>query len=215
MSVVTISRQLGSHGRHIAEEVAARLSALCVDKEILAEMAQREGVSVDMIVQAEERLISRPIMISEEMKSLFAAQGRKQGSLADAKSFVTQLGAAIRGLADQGNVVFVGRGTQLLLADYPQALHARIYAPLEVRAARIEQSRELPNQDMALRVARQADEQRNEWFRHFFPSISWKDSRHYHLMINTACIPKEVAVEIIVQAAQPTAGSSRDYQAGK
>jgi hypothetical protein len=67
MSVVTISRQLGSHGRHIAEEVAARLSALCVDKEILAEMAQREGVSVDMIVQAEERLISRPIMISEEM----------------------------------------------------------------------------------------------------------------------------------------------------
>jgi hypothetical protein len=127
MAVVTVSRQLGSHGRHIAEEVAARLSAVCVDKEVLAEMAQREGVSVDMIVQAEARLISRPILVSEEMKSLFAAQARKQGSLGDVNSFVTQLGAAIRALADQDNVVFVGRGTQLLLADYPQALHVGVF----------------------------------------------------------------------------------------
>jgi cytidylate kinase len=206
MSVVTVSRQLGSYGMHIAEEVAARLSAVCVDKEVLAEMAQREGVSVEMIVQAEKRLVSRPVLVSEEMKSLFAAQARKQGSLGDVNNFVSQLGAAIRALADQDNVVFVGRGTQLLLADYPQALHVRIYAPLEVRAARIQQSRELSTQEMALQVVRKADEQRNDWFRHFFPGISWKDARHYHLMINTARIPEEVAVEIIVQAARSTAG---------
>jgi cytidylate kinase len=206
MSVVTVSRQLGSYGMHIAEEVAARLSAVCVDKEVLAEMAQREGVSVEMIVQAEKRLVSRPVLVSEEMKSLFAAQARKQGSLGDVNNFVSQLGAAIRALADQDNVVFVGRGTQLLLADYPQALHVRIYAPLEVRAARIQQSRELSTQEMALQVVRKADEQRNDWFRHFFSGISWKDARHYHLMINTARIPEEVAVEIIVQAARSTAG---------
>jgi hypothetical protein len=205
MSVVTVSRQLGSHGRHIAEEVAARLSAVCVDKEVLAAMAQQEGVSVEMIVQAEKRLISRPVLVSEEMKSLFAAQARKQGGLADVNSFVTQLSAAIRALADQDNVVFVGRGTQLLLAEYPQALHVRIYAPLEVRADRIQQSRELSSQETALQVVRQADEQRNDWFRHFFPGTSWKDSRYYHLMINTARIPEEVAVEIIVQAARSTA----------
>jgi cytidylate kinase len=206
MSVVTISRQLGSYGTHIAEEVAARLPAVCVDKEVLAEMAQREGVSVDVIVQAEERLVSRPILVTEEMKSLFASQARKQGSLADESSFVTQLGAAIRALADQDNIVFVGRGTQLLLADYPQALHVRIYAPLEVRAARIQQSRALSNLETAMQVVRQADEQRNNWFRHFFPRVSWKDARYYHLMINTARIPKEVAVDIIAQAALPTAG---------
>ena len=206
MSVVTVSRQLGSHGRHIAEEAAARLSAICVDKEILAEMAQREGVSVDMIVQAEKLLISRPIMVSEDMKSLFASQARQQGGLADVKGFVTQLGAAIRALADQDNIVFVGRGTQILLADYPKALHVRIYAPLEVRAARIQQSRGLSSQEVALQVVRQADEQRNDWFRHFFAGISWKDARHYHLMINTVRVPEDVAVDIIVQAAQPTAG---------
>lgn len=205
MSVVTISRQLGSYGTHIAEEVATRLAAVCIDKEVLAAMAQQEGVSVDVIVQAEERLLSRPILVTEEMKSLFAAQTRKQGSLADENSFVTQMGAAIRTLADQDNIVLVGRGTQLLLAEYPQALHVRIYAPVEVRAARIQQSRGLSNQEMALQVVRQADEQRNNWFRHFFPGISWKDSGHYHLMINTARIPAAVAVDIIVQAVRSTA----------
>ena len=129
MSVVTISRQLGSNGTRIAEEVAAQLSAVCVDKEVLAQMAQQEGVSVEMIVQAEERLVSRPVLVSEEMKSLFGAGARKPGSFTDAKSFVTHMGAAIRALADQDNVVFVGRGTQLLLADYPQALHVRITRP--------------------------------------------------------------------------------------
>jgi cytidylate kinase len=168
-------------------------------------MAQREGVSVDTIVQAEERLLSRPVVFTEEMKSLLATQARKQGGLADANSFVTHLGAAIRTLAEQDNIVLVGRGTQLLLADYPQALHVRIYAPLEVRAARIQQSRGLSDPDMALRVVRQADERRNDWFRHFFPGISWRDARHYHLMINTARIPAEVAVDIIVQAARSTA----------
>jgi cytidylate kinase len=205
MTVVTISRQLGSHGRHIAEEVAARLAAVCVDKEVLAEMARQEGVSVDMIVQAEKQLISRPVFVSEEMKSLFAAQARKQGGLVDVNSFVTQLGAAIRVLADQDNVVFLGRGTQLLLADYPQALHVRIYAPLEVRAARIQQSHGLSSQEMALKVVRQADEQRNDWFRHFFPGTSWKDARYYHLMINTMRIPEGIAIDMIVQAARPTA----------
>jgi cytidylate kinase len=203
MSVVTISRQLGSHGRHVAEEVAARLSAVCVDKEVLAEMAQKEGVSVDTIVQAEKRVLSRPIAVSEEMKSLLASQSGKQGSLTNAQGFVTHLGTAIRALADQGNVVFLGRGTQLLLAAYPQALHVRIYAPLEVRAARIQQSRGLSNQETALQVVRQADEQRNDWFRHFFHGVSWRDARHYHLMINTARIPEEVAIDIIVQAARP------------
>ena len=205
MSVVTISRQLGSNGTRIAEEVAAQLSAVCVDKEVLAQMAQQEGVSVEMIMQAEERLVSRPVLVSEEMKSLFGAGARKPGSFTDAKSFVTHMGAAIRALADQDNVVFVGRGTQLLLADYPQALHVRIYGPLEVRAARIQQSRGLPSEEMALRVVRQADDQRNDWFRHFFPAISWRDARHYHLMVNTGRIPAETAVNIIVQAAQSTA----------
>jgi cytidylate kinase len=206
MSVVTVSRQLGSYGRQIAEEAAARLSAVCVDKEVLAAMAQKEGVSVDTIVQAERQVMSRPVAVTEEMKSLLASQSGKPGTLANASGFVAHLGAAIRALADQGNVVFIGRGTQLLLADYPQALHVRIYAPLEVRAARIQQSRGLSSQDMAQQVVRQADEQRNDWFRHLFPGISWKDARHYHLMINTERIPAEVAVEIIVQSARSTAG---------
>ena len=43
MAVVTISRELGSDGTQIAEAVAVALNAICIDKEVLAEMAREVG----------------------------------------------------------------------------------------------------------------------------------------------------------------------------
>ncbi|HXF64598.1 MAG TPA: cytidylate kinase-like family protein [Caldilineaceae bacterium] len=202
MAVITVSRELGSFGTAIAEQVAARLSTVCVDKEVLAEMARQAGVAVEVMVEAEERLLSRPLVVSEEMRSFFAGQDRKQSGRLDEQSFITQMAEAIRTLAGRGNIVFVGRGAQLILAQDPQALHVHIYAPLEVRAARIQQRRGLADLETALRVVRQVDEQRSNWFRRFFQGVNWRDARHYHLMINTGRIPEAVAVSLVVQAAQ-------------
>jgi cytidylate kinase len=201
MTVITISRELGSLGTEIAEQVAARLAATCIDKEILAEMARQGGVPVEVMVETEERLLARPLVVSEEMRSLFSAKAHRPGRQADPQTFLAQMREAIRTLAGQGNVVFVGRGAQFILADSPDALHVHIYAPPEVRAARIQQRRGLADPEMARRVIRQADEQRTNWVRAFFTGVNWKDARHYHLMINTARIPAQVAAEIIVRAA--------------
>ena len=58
MTVVTISRELGSLGTRIAEAVGAALGVPCIDKEVLAEMARQAGVQVEVIVEAEEKLMS-------------------------------------------------------------------------------------------------------------------------------------------------------------
>jgi cytidylate kinase len=207
MYVITISRELGSFGTQIAEETAARLSSVCVDKEVLAEMSSRAGIPVELIVEAEERITSRPVVVTEEMRSLMRTQARQQGkgALMDENAFITAMREAIHALAAQGNVVFVGRGAQIVLADEPQALHVHIYAPLEVRAARIQQRRGLADLESALRLVRQVDERRANWYRRFFTGVNWKDARYYHLMINTARIPEETAVEMIVKAAASTA----------
>jgi cytidylate kinase len=201
MSVITISRELGSFGTHIAELAAARLGVACVDKEVLAEMARQAGVPVNVIVEAEERLMSRPMVVSEEMRSLFASRARQQSSGFDEASYVKQMREAIRELAQEGNVVFVGRGTQVILAEDEHALHVHLYAPLEVRAARIQERRKLPNLETAVRVVRQADEHRRDWFRRFFTGVNWQDPRHYHLMINTGRIGDDLAAELIARAA--------------
>lgn len=200
MSVVTISRELGSDGTQIAEAVAGRLGAHCVDKEVLAEMARLAGVSVQAVVDAEERLLSRPTVVSDEMRAFFK-RSQAPGGFSE-EQYIEQMAAAIRAMADQGDIVFVGRGAQIVLAGRADALHVHLYAPEDVRAARIGKRRNLADANTALRLIQQSDEQRRDWYRRFFSRANWKDSRYYHLMINTGRIAAEQAVEIIVRAAQ-------------
>lgn len=202
MPVVTVSREFGSLGTWIAEEVGARLGAPCVDKEVLAEMARQAGVPVNEIVEAEEKLLSRPMVVSEEMRAFFSRRG--ESGVLTAENYVERMSTAIRALAEQDNIVFVGRGAQLILAGMPDALHVHIFAAPEVRAARIQERRGLTNA-AALQAVRQADENRRAWFRRFFTGANWKDSRYYDLMINTGRIPAPAAADLIVAAARPAA----------
>jgi cytidylate kinase len=200
MAVVTISRELGSRGTQIAEAVATTLGTHCVDKEVLAEMARQAGVSVEIIVQAEERLLSRPALVSQEMQALFSRGQKSQSGSLNEASYIQQMTQAIRALADQGNIVFVGRGAQIILHDRPDILHVHLYAALEVRAKRIQRRRGLPDLEPALRIIRQADDERRSWFRRFFSGADWKNPKHYHLMIDTGRVTAELAANLIVQA---------------
>ena len=200
MAVVTISRELGSDGTQIAEAVAVALNAICIDKEVLAEMAREVGLSVEEIVHAEERLRGRSNLVSSEMKALFA-NAQSRGTV-DQTRYKQQMSTALRMLADRGNVVFIGRGAQLSLHDRLDALHVHLYAPVAVRAKRIQTRRSLHDLEAATRIVQQADEQRRQWYRQIFQGADWKKPDYYHLMIDTQRIKADLAVALIVQAAQ-------------
>lgn len=202
MTVITISRELGSRGTAIAEKVAQALGVDCIDKEVLAEMARQSGLSVEVIVEAEERLLSQPRVISQEMRHLFAADQRNRSRAMDQATYVRQMSEAIRFLAGQGNVVLVGRGSQVILHEHPGALHVHLYASPEVRARRIQRRRELAELETASQIIQQADKARQEWFRRFFTSVDWKNPSYYNLLIDTGRIAEEIAVDTIVRIAQ-------------
>lgn len=204
MTLITITRELGSQGNQIAEAVAAQLGISVVDQQVPIEMARQLGVTVAVIVQTEERLLAKPIGVSDEMRALLGAQ-RGAADAVNEGQFMQQMRAAIQRLAEPGHGVFLGRGAQIILKEHPTALHVHLYAPPQVRAIRLQQRRALPNLEMALHLVQQGDEQRKNWYRHFFSGIDWKNARHYHLMLDTARIPAPVATALIVQAAQATA----------
>lgn len=203
MAIVTISRELGTGGTEIAEAVARAFNGVCVDKEVLAEMARHAGVTVEVMAHEEERLLAKPMFVSDEMRALSSAQRKPQGAMTEA-AFVQQLTEVIKELAERDNIVFIGRGAQIILKDHPTALHVHLYASANLRAARLHQRGSAKNLVEAERKVKQADEQRREWFRHFFAGADWKRPHHYHLMIDTGRIPYAVATALIVQAAQST-----------
>lgn len=202
MTVVTISRELGSRGTRIAEAVGHELNATCIDKEVLAEMARQAGVEVEVIVEAEEKLMSRAGVVSQEMRSLFSADPSRRNRPMNQETYVDGMKNAIRALAERGNVVFIGRGSQLILEDHPSALHVHLFAAPEIRAARIQRRRGMADNGTAERIIGLADEQRRNWYQRFFTSADWKNSRHYNLMLDTGRIPEATAVALIVHAAR-------------
>jgi cytidylate kinase len=102
--------------------------------------------------------------------------------------------------AAQGQAMLVGRGGQMILRDRAGVLHVQVTAKFETRVYNIIQREGVKWREAAHRV-RLADEQRAGYMRRFY-NVDWLDSSLYDLVINTDQIPHEVAVEMIVTAAQ-------------
>ena len=120
MSVITVSRELGSQGIEIAQAVANRFNYQCVDKEKIG------------IALADCGLPQIEIEKLDEKKPSFW-----DSWTIDRNKFFHHLQMMIYEYAQKNNVVIVGRGGQILLKDLPGVLHVRVFAPFDVRIRRI------------------------------------------------------------------------------
>ena len=102
--------------------------------------------------------------------------------------------------AAQGGAMIVGRGGQMILRDRPDVLHVQVVARFETRVYNIIKREEVKWREAAHRV-RRADEQRAGYLRRFY-NVDWLDASLYDLVISTDKIPCEVAVVMVIEAAQ-------------
>jgi cytidylate kinase len=206
MAVITISRELGSQGSAIADLLCDKLGYCRVDKSMLSQIAAEAGVDVQAVLDKERAVTSKPRLISDQMTSLYgrapSAFGRK-GSMDD-QTYARIVRETMERFAREGNAVIIGRGGQIVLRDWPTALHVHIYASQEVRVQRLADRRHISELEAKRRISN-SDEQKRWYVRNAHNNANWKDAKHYHLMINTGYIAPETAAELIIQAA-----SSRD-----
>ena len=203
MAIITISRELGSGGDQIADLLCQKLGYCRVDKPMLTKIARDAGVDVKAVLKKEKEMASKPRLISGQMTSLYdRAPGafRKEGTLDD-QTYARVVHDTIVEFAQQGDAIIVGRGGQMILADWPTALHVHLYAPLRVRTRRLAERASISELDAKRHIER-SDEQKRQFIRHMHKNANWKDLKHYHLAINTAHIAPPVAAQLIIQAAQ-------------
>jgi cytidylate kinase len=204
MGVVTISREMGSRGTDIAHVVADGLGYECLDRQLIADIAREAGVEEAHVSGKEESISGRPRIVGPEMAAFFRRQryvsARPRDALED-QAYIELVRRLIYDRAEVGNVVVLGRGGQMVLRNWRGALHVYITASPEVRVARIAEDRET-GQQLAERLVRESDRRRRDYIRHFYSNADWRNSRYYHLIVDTGRIPPDTAAEIIIQAAQ-------------
>ncbi|MBM4332670.1 MAG: BON domain-containing protein [Deltaproteobacteria bacterium] len=183
MSVITISRQLGSLGTEIAQTVSERLDYEYVDKEKIGEAL----AAYDLPLSEVEKF--------DEKKPPFWGSWQTQR-----EKFLHLLRAVIYDFASKGNVVIVGRGGQVLLKDLPGVLHLRIVAPFEVRIRGIIEQ-EGGDEKKAAQLLRRSDRDSAGFIRSFF-DVDSEDPNLYDLVINTQKLSIDTAVEMILKVMQ-------------
>lgn len=194
--VITIARQLGSGGSHVALQVARRLGYAFVDRQILQEAAKELGVEESEIERREERLLT----FWEKLMSGFN-MGSPYPNFVPPSNWITDERLAevehrlMTELAMKGPCVMLGRGAFHLLRGRAQLLNVMIHAPLGFRVERLMRVYHAKRKE-AVQMIEQSDGDRYRYIRNF-TGRDWFDVRNYHLAIDTSKIDFASAEEMI------------------
>ncbi len=205
MSVVTIRGQLGSGAPEVGRQIADRLHADYVDREIIAEVATRLHRREHEVIAKEMPPSSLLGRIAEALGHNYAFGDAYAGAwlptweipLGDTRYFEA-LESVVKELARSQSLVIRGRGSQFILRDYPGALHVLLVAPLELRVKRVMRDLKL-NPEAAKQEIERFDNSRHEFIKRYFHA-ELEDPAYYDLVINTERFSFQATASIVVNA---------------
>ncbi len=232
MLVVTMSGNIASGAREVGQAAARTLAIDFVDQQLLVEAAQRCGVPVGAMAERDERCVTFRERLAATLRNFLersAASGadpltgavglevllsrtyadmaadREEPQLSDALYMKTMTGI-IRELGARGDIAILGRGSQMILADLPGALHVLCVAPRDLRAMRLAERENIGLEEATHRVA-DSDRARHDFHRKFW-KVEVDSPTLYDLSIDTSRLSYEVAAELVVTAARAKAGAT-------
>ena len=197
--IITISRQYGSGGRKIGQQLAQELNIPFYDKEIIDLAAKESGLAADFI-RGQEQQLTQSLLFS--IVTNFTSNGgafnpnmlslSDQVYLAEAK--------AIRSLADKGSCVMVGRCADWVLEKDYDVLRVFVCAPIEARCKRAVEEYGDSAENIQKTVL-SIDKQRSRYCQHYCDK-AWEDADNYDLCLNSGTVSIENCVSIVKSAYQ-------------
>ena len=183
-NVITISRQMGSGGRMIADMISQRLGWPLVGKELVTEAARKAGVDEIKIQRIFEHRLSLQDRITFQQRSA---------------KYLDAISNVIHEFSDKGEVVLLGRASNLVLAGDPRIFRVNLVAEFEVRIERIAEQLKLRGKK-GLEKARQlvvdSDYARSAYHTYLF-DVDWNDPMNYDLILNTTELTLDEAADAI------------------
>ncbi len=196
MAVITISRQFGAGGITLGKMIAESLGYTFADSDILQRVAKEANVSTHWIESFEKEAgskLSRFIssMVSKRWLDLVLADER--GYL-DEQIYLDYLVLIIAQFADEGDVVILGRGSQYILDDHPDAVHILLVDDFESRVKFIMQRYKM-SYKKANRLVVSEDRRRISLYKRLGKS-DYENPRLYHMVLNMGRLDLETAREM-------------------
>lgn len=193
--IITIGRQYGSAGRHIGEELAAKLGIKFYNNDLITMAAKKSGMADHVVGEADEKA-TNSLLYTLAMGSSF--WGGNAGVAFDMpindKLFVTQ-SEIIKELADEGPAVFIGRCADYVLRGYPNLIKLFIYAPLEFRAQHIAELHDI-TPDKAKDMVIKTDKRRANYY-NYYTGQKWGKLENFDLAVDSSRLGIETTADML------------------
>jgi cytidylate kinase len=196
MAVVTISRQFGSGGRTLGKMIAEELGYTFADNEIIQRLSKEANVSANWIRSFEKEAGSRLSKIISKMVSkrwLDRVLAGERGYL-DEEIYLDYMVLIIAQIADEGDAVILGRGSQYILDDHPKTFHILLINELENRIKFMVEHYEMTERQAAQAVNYE-DRRRASLYRRLGKK-NYNDPELYHLVLNMGRLDLQAALKI-------------------
>jgi cytidylate kinase len=210
--VITVEREYGSRGAEFAHHLAEHLGWKLIDQCMIEEIAQKAGVTTKLVERCDERLDPWYYRFGKAFwhGSLERMPALPENDIFDSERMVEFVRKYLLEIAENGNVVVVGRGAASVLARAPGAFHIFVYASMW-RKVKWFQEQFPEHAGDAEQELLATDRRRAAYIRRYFDQ-DWTDRRLYHLMMNS-CMGFDAMVKSAVDAAGITASEPALRQA--
>ncbi len=174
---LTVTRDEGSLGDEIVQDLARRLSWKVFDKEIVNYIAENSHVREDLVRQLDWK--SQSLIEDTILRFLRMPEYKSFGC----EEYRAALLRTLAYIVAQGSAIILGRGSNVALREEAQGLHVRVTASHKIRIERLCREWQTTGENARARMEAR-DRQRRDFVRHHFHQ-ELDDPRFYDLVFNT------------------------------
>lgn len=195
MAVLTFSRTYGCGVRELGRGLANELDYMYFEKELIPLIFKK--IRETKTEQKEHRTWTDSLSGAMIDFICTAFPFIRRGALGE-DLFANSLKEVITGLADKGDVVILGRGSQVILQDYQNAFHIRFTADLEHRINHLQKIHPMKHlsKNALVNTIKEQDKARGEFVKYNF-NRDIDDQNLYHLIIDLGETPAAEAKRLI------------------
>ena len=188
--IITISREFGSGGRFIGEEVAKKLGIAYYDKNIISQIAETSGLSPEYIQESAELSPKKGLLA-------YALAGRDiTGKSVEDMVYEVQRKVILE-LAEKEPCVIIGRNADFILKDRDDVLNVFIHGNMPEKIQRITRLYKV-NEQEAIKMMADTDKRRRTNY-DFYTDQKWGKASNYTLCLNSSQIGYDRCEMIIME----------------
>ena len=188
--IITISREFGSGGRFIGEEVAKKLGIAYYDKNIIGQIAEKSGLSPEYIQENAELSPKKGLFA-------YAFSGRDiTGKSVEDMVYEAQRNIILE-LAEKEPCVIIGRNADYILKDRDDVLNVFIHGDMLEKIKRITRLYNVEEKE-AVKMMADTDKRRRTNY-NFYTDQNWGKASNYTLCLNSSQLGYDRCEMIIME----------------